>query len=32
VLNIEARSRLGKEIAASRDVRIRVVPAVRGPQ
>jgi VWFA-related protein len=32
VLNIEARSRLGKDIAATRDVRIRVVPAIRGPQ
>jgi VWFA-related protein len=32
VLNVQARSRLGNDITATRDVRIRVVPAVRGPQ
>jgi hypothetical protein len=32
VLNLQARSRLGNDIAATRDVRIRVVPAVRGAQ
>jgi hypothetical protein len=32
VLSVDARSRLGDEAAASRQVRIRIVPAVRGPQ
>jgi hypothetical protein len=32
VLSVEARSRLGNNVTTSRQVRIRVVPAVRGPQ
>jgi VWFA-related protein len=32
VLSVEARSRLGTDIAATRQVQFRVVPAVRGPQ
>lgn len=32
VLSLQARSRLGKDTAATREVRFRVVPAVRGPQ
>jgi VWFA-related protein len=32
VLSVEARSRLGDNVATNRQVRIRVVPAVRGPQ
>ena len=32
VLNLEARSRLGKDIASTRQVQFRVVSPVRGPQ
>ena len=32
VLNVEARSRLGNNVSATRQVQFRVVPAVRGPQ
>jgi hypothetical protein len=32
VLNLQARSRLGNDIVATREVRFKVVPPVRGPQ
>lgn len=32
VLSVEARSRLGNDTVTNRQVRIRIVPAVRGPQ
>jgi hypothetical protein len=32
VLNIEARSRLGNDVVATRQVQFHVIPPVRGPQ